>query len=118
MLARANLVRYRSAFSKTDRHLYEQLGMRGWRIQEPNNLDIPVEKPRALRKMAEVLYGTPINYRQLASDVHLRPQFMQQLIEAHADRSELPPKPEPEPTSIPSNVVSFTPNGNNDTAGV
>ena len=41
-------------------YLFEQLGARGWRTQEPANLDIPVEKPRAIRQLAETLYKYPL----------------------------------------------------------
>ena len=36
------------------RYLFEQVSIRGWRKREPENLDIPVEKPRALRKIVEL----------------------------------------------------------------
>ncbi len=46
------------------RYLFQQISARGWRKKEP--VDIPVERPRALSQMAEMLYGAPIDYRQLA----------------------------------------------------
>jgi Zn-dependent peptidase ImmA (M78 family)/DNA-binding XRE family transcriptional regulator len=64
------------------RALYAQLGARGWRTQEP--LTVPVERPRALRQLAELLYGIPIDYPQLAQAVGLTPCFVQDLLEAHA----------------------------------
>ena len=67
------------------RYLFEQLSTRGWRMREPSNLDIPVEKPRALRKMIELLYGGPIDYGKLASDVNLTKQFLRESIDAHAE---------------------------------
>ncbi len=69
------------------RYLFEQLSARGWKKKEPSELAVPVEKPRALRKMAELLYGNPIDYRRLASDVNLTPQFVQEILELHADRA-------------------------------
>jgi hypothetical protein len=41
------------------RSLSAQLG-RGWRTREP--VAVPVERPRALRQLAELLYGVPIDY--------------------------------------------------------
>ena len=37
------------------RYLFEQLAIRGWRIVEPG--EVPVERPRLYRRMAEHLYG-------------------------------------------------------------
>jgi Zn-dependent peptidase ImmA (M78 family)/DNA-binding XRE family transcriptional regulator len=67
-------------------YLFEQIGARGWRKNEP--IEVPVEKPRALRKMAELVYGLPINVERLAGDLKLSTRFVKGIIEAHADRSE------------------------------
>jgi Zn-dependent peptidase ImmA (M78 family)/transcriptional regulator with XRE-family HTH domain len=64
------------------RALYAQLGARGWRTQEP--IAVPVERPRALRQLAELLYGRPIETIQLADAMGLDPSFVQDLLEAHA----------------------------------
>jgi hypothetical protein len=64
------------------RALSAQLGARGWRTQEP--LEVPVERPRALRQLAELLYGVPIDYPQFARAIGLDPRFLQDLLEAHA----------------------------------
>jgi Zn-dependent peptidase ImmA (M78 family) len=37
------------------RYLFEQISIRGWRTREPENLDIPVERSRTLRKIVELL---------------------------------------------------------------
>jgi len=53
----------------TDRqatYLFSQMSARGWRIKEPNNLNIPVEKPQLFRKLIEGLYDSPEKY---ASDM-------------------------------------------------
>jgi hypothetical protein len=57
------------------RCLFEQLSIKGWRTKEPANLDVPVEKPRVLRQMAELLYGQPIEYERMAADLHLSSPF-------------------------------------------
>jgi Zn-dependent peptidase ImmA (M78 family) len=64
------------------RSLSAQLGARGWRTREP--VAVPVEQPRALRQLAELLYGWPINYPQLAHEAGLDPTFVQTILEAHA----------------------------------
>jgi Zn-dependent peptidase ImmA (M78 family)/DNA-binding XRE family transcriptional regulator len=64
------------------RSLSAQLGARGWRTQEP--ITVPVERPRALRQLAELLYGRPIAYPSLADAMGLDPAFVRELLEAHA----------------------------------
>jgi Zn-dependent peptidase ImmA (M78 family)/transcriptional regulator with XRE-family HTH domain len=64
------------------RSLYAQLGARGWRTAEP--IAVPVERPRALRQLAELLYGVPIDYPQLAQATGLDPRFLQDLFDVHA----------------------------------
>jgi Zn-dependent peptidase ImmA (M78 family)/transcriptional regulator with XRE-family HTH domain len=64
------------------RSLSAQLGARGWRTREP--IAVPVERPRALRQLAELLYGVPIDYPSLAHTMGLDPSFVRDLLEAHA----------------------------------
>jgi Zn-dependent peptidase ImmA (M78 family)/transcriptional regulator with XRE-family HTH domain len=64
------------------RSLSAQLGARGWRTQEP--IAVPVERPRALRQLAELLYGRPLETQRLAHELSLDPAFVQELLEAHA----------------------------------
>jgi Zn-dependent peptidase ImmA (M78 family)/DNA-binding XRE family transcriptional regulator len=67
------------------RYLMEQIGLHRWRTAEPNPL--AAERPRAVRKIAEVLYGDPIDYRRLADDLNWSPALARQVIEAHATAS-------------------------------
>jgi Zn-dependent peptidase ImmA (M78 family)/transcriptional regulator with XRE-family HTH domain len=64
------------------RSVSAQLGARGWRTQEP--ITVPVERPRALRQLAELLYGLPIDDVALAHATGQGPSFVQGLLEAHA----------------------------------
>jgi hypothetical protein len=64
------------------RSLHAQLGARGWRTREP--VAVPVERPRALRQLAELLYGVPIDYASLTHATGLDPAFVRALLEAHA----------------------------------
>ena len=73
-------------------YLFEQIGRRGWRTDEPSNIAIRPERPRAVRKMIEVVYGENPDYLKLGQDMRLFPHQAKQLVEAHADRSELPPR--------------------------
>ncbi len=69
------------------RYIFEQISLRGWRKKEPESLNIAPERPRAVRKMAEILYGNPVDYRRLATDAHLSAQFVRDVIEAHAEKA-------------------------------
>ncbi len=73
-------------------YLFQQIGRRGWKLREPENLAVPVERPRAVRKMIEVVYGENPDYLKIARDLRLLPHQARQLVESHGDRSTLPPK--------------------------
>jgi Zn-dependent peptidase ImmA (M78 family)/DNA-binding XRE family transcriptional regulator len=83
------------------RYLLQQVSMRGWRTKEPFEYNIPVEKPRLLRQMAERVYGEPLNYEAIGSDAHLFPGFVKALLERYASSAET------QPSELPSNVVRF-----------
>jgi Zn-dependent peptidase ImmA (M78 family) len=69
--------------------LFEQIGAKGWRTREPENLDIPEEKPRALRKMAEIAYGRPIDYSLLAAESQLTVEMVREIVEGYQDAPAL-----------------------------
>lgn len=71
-------------------YLFQQIARRGWRVREPAALDIQVEKPRAFRRMVEVIYGEPLDYLQLARDLRLHPHQMRLILAGYATRDELP----------------------------
>ena len=66
-------------------HLFEQLGRKGWKLREPANLDIPTESPRRIRQMAEMIYGNPVDYVRLSSDVHLGIDYARAIIARYAE---------------------------------
>jgi Zn-dependent peptidase ImmA (M78 family)/transcriptional regulator with XRE-family HTH domain len=83
---------------RQQRYLFQQLSQRGWRTREPENLDVPIEKPRAVRKMIELLYGNPPDVRRLAADVALPADLLRHVIEGGAVVDDLPrvgPAPAP-----------------------
>jgi Zn-dependent peptidase ImmA (M78 family)/DNA-binding XRE family transcriptional regulator len=69
------------------RYLFEQLGRQGWRTKEPGR--VPVEKARAFRQMAEMLYpGTDgIDYEAMARDLHLTTLRARDIVEMYAGRT-------------------------------
>lgn len=74
---------------RQSRYLWMQVGKKGWRKQEPIELAIPAEKPRALRRMIEILYGDPIAYKRLADDTRLPVFLVRKIVESHASKQEL-----------------------------
>jgi len=68
------------------RYLRERMAQYGWERQEP--YELVSEKPRALRQMAEMIYGQPIDYQRLASELRLTPHFTKRIIEAYATKEE------------------------------
>jgi len=49
-------------------YLSHQMSALGYKTREPKNLDVPMEKPRLLRKMAEMVYGKPIDFDRFSAD--------------------------------------------------
>lgn len=82
-------------------NLVYNLTTMGWRTHEP--IELPVEKPRALRKMAELLYGIPVDVKRLAADANLPVPLVVEIVAAHAGVDEVPPKFPPDD----SNVIRF-----------
>ena len=66
-----------------------QLTREKWDKVEPENLQIASQKPRALKRMAEVLHGFPINPGNVAN-YNLSPMsLVGEILDAHADKSDL-----------------------------
>lgn len=70
------------------RYMLQQLGKRGWRTKEPHQFDVPLEKPKLLRQMAEHIYGKRLDYSQIASDVCLTPENVRSIVERYASSIE------------------------------
>jgi Zn-dependent peptidase ImmA (M78 family)/transcriptional regulator with XRE-family HTH domain len=86
------------------RYLFYQLSAHGWRIREPRNLDVAVEKPRLLRKLAETVYGFPINHEEMASASHIRAGELKSILAMYADKTEVGGTSD---SNVSPNVVSF-----------
>jgi Zn-dependent peptidase ImmA (M78 family) len=65
-------------------YLMHQIGNYGFRKNEP--VEIVVEKPRMLSQMAEMIYGNPINYNKLASDLDMPRRLAKRIIESYTMR--------------------------------
>lgn len=71
-------------------HLFQQLSARGWRMREPRMYDVPTEKPRGVRQVAEMVYGSPIRYQKIAEDTGVPENLVRSIVEAHATRTGQP----------------------------
>lgn len=69
------------------RYLFQKLSVMWGRKTEP--VPIPTEKPRGLRRLAELLYGEPINYSKVAKLVSAPPEMIKRIMELHADKSSV-----------------------------
>jgi Zn-dependent peptidase ImmA (M78 family)/DNA-binding XRE family transcriptional regulator len=88
------------------RYLFEQMSQRGWRKREPSNLNLHVERPRALLQMAELVYGDPPDFSKMASDFDLTREFLVGLFGPYDCRQAERGKEGQAPTR-PRRVVSF-----------
>jgi Zn-dependent peptidase ImmA (M78 family)/transcriptional regulator with XRE-family HTH domain len=81
------------------RYLFEQLSSVGWRKSEP--IKIVPELPRALRQMAEMLYGDPVDARAMAEDLCLKVETVREMIPLYAGKAQ-------SADPVRSNVVSLS----------
>jgi Zn-dependent peptidase ImmA (M78 family) len=70
--------------SRQYKYLFQQLGARGLRTE--SLVSIPLEKPRAVRQMAEMIYGDPIDTKRMASDLNLPPAMVEEMLEKYAEK--------------------------------
>jgi Zn-dependent peptidase ImmA (M78 family)/transcriptional regulator with XRE-family HTH domain len=84
------------------RYLFQQLAARGWRHAEPSNLDVPLERPRLIAKMAEVVYGTRNLAAKIASVLHLSEVEVEEILAKFTRDEDLAGA-----TTLRSKVVSF-----------
>jgi Zn-dependent peptidase ImmA (M78 family)/transcriptional regulator with XRE-family HTH domain len=72
--------------------LFTELSMKGWRKREPENLDIPVEKPRLMMKLAELKTGIPVNLEKVGGLADISPSLAEQYLKGYTSYRELQTK--------------------------
>lgn len=70
-------------------NLFRQIGASGMRTREDPEYDVAREKPRALHKMAEMLYGEHVDFKRLAEDARLDPWLVRSILTAHGSKGEM-----------------------------
>ena len=86
------------------RSLFIEIGQR-WGRSSPEPIKIPVEKPRALRKLIESVYGDPPDVWRFARDLALPPELAATVVGSHASRTEVVAVVRDEP--LGTNIVRF-----------
>lgn len=84
--------------------LFRQISARGWNRVEPGH--VPIEKPRAFRKMVELLYGDDV--AQFAADAGWSLGLAKDVLEQHASVAELPAE-RPTRPGLASNIAYLRP---------
>lgn len=88
------------------RDLFKQVTIRGWRISEPANLAVELERPRGFRKMLEIIYGRPIDLQRFIADIPVSLSEAREMVHPHADLAELP-FPSAKRSASTSDLVHF-----------
>jgi Zn-dependent peptidase ImmA (M78 family)/DNA-binding XRE family transcriptional regulator len=70
------------------RRLCVQIAAQGWRTQEPAARQVPFERPRTLAKMAEVLFGDPVDHLALSRRLRWEPILTRELLACQASRTD------------------------------
>jgi Zn-dependent peptidase ImmA (M78 family) len=81
------------------RYLFEQLSYMGWRTKEP--IEIENEKPRALRQMAEMIYGEPIDFERMAHESAIKAHELREIIGGYMPRVDQTPKFDSKVVTLP-----------------
>lgn len=69
--------------------LFVELSTQGFARSEPTQAAVRIEKPRGFLKMAELVYGVPVEARKLADDFSLPVPLANAILGAHASRMEM-----------------------------
>lgn len=77
---------YRSGKISESQYKYLNIQIGQYGINEP--VKIVPKKPRLLAQLAEMKYGTPIDYRTLALNMNLPMQLIKEILEVHSIRAQ------------------------------
>lgn len=70
------------------RYLNQQIRMNGWARAEPGDDGIPQQKPRLLRKMAALLYGEPIDFKEISVETGVSEDLLSDILCVDRPRKE------------------------------
>ncbi|MDT7543367.1 MAG: hypothetical protein QOE33_3271 [Acidobacteriota bacterium] len=72
------------------KYLHMQMRDNEWDKKEPENLHFKAEKPRALKRMAELLHGVPVDVAKVAAYNIAPLKLIDEVLSAHADKTDMP----------------------------
>jgi Zn-dependent peptidase ImmA (M78 family)/transcriptional regulator with XRE-family HTH domain len=72
------------------RYLMQQIATRGWRTHEPEFRQLKEEKPRALRRLVEVVFGPKVDWKHVGEEMQLNPDFIADVMSACAKSPDQP----------------------------
>jgi Zn-dependent peptidase ImmA (M78 family)/transcriptional regulator with XRE-family HTH domain len=105
----ASLIRRAKELNLIQDYQYKYLNIKirelGWKVQEPGSSRIPPERPRALRKMFELVYGD--DFKAFASELDAPVALVEEILLAHAGRTDMPVKKPAPPAVHTGKVVVF-----------
>ena len=67
-------------------YLSKQITVAGIRTREPEGLAVQLERPRLLRKLAEMQYGIPIDFNKLSADTSVSSQELRTILSEYKSR--------------------------------
>lgn len=88
--------------------LFKQISARGWKKEEPGVDARTVEQPRALRRMVELAYGTPVDIKKVAGEVGRYASELSRDLDRYSTGPRAKSASVPRPTSE-DNVVALRP---------
>jgi len=92
-ISMAALLRRAKELGAISRRNYErfvkEMAAMGMRTKEPDEFAIPIEKPRALRQMAEALYGKGLRFDHISKDFGLPSSFVEEVLQRYASSAEV-----------------------------
>ena len=72
------------------RYLMKQIASKGWRTNEPEFRQLKEEKPRALRRLVEVVFGPQPDWKHVGEEMDLNPDFIADVMSACATSPDQP----------------------------
>jgi Zn-dependent peptidase ImmA (M78 family)/DNA-binding XRE family transcriptional regulator len=70
------------------KYLQSQISARGWRTHEPENLRVAPERPKAPTKIAELLFGSPLDVAKVAAATNRTEAFITAMLQAQGDSNQ------------------------------
>lgn len=64
------------------KYLNQQISIKKWKQKEPA-FGVPIEKPRSIAQMAEMLFGNPVQIKRFSKDVKIPTKVLKDILESY-----------------------------------